>query len=103
MGRVSWHKKTRTKNFSIGVCCACGICSEARSPIQTNPISGEVKGDTVVSFTACVKPLLGGETPVVGIADVIDRLRPQIERVKPLLNDQIPVVGIAEVIDQLRP
>ena len=36
---------------------------------------GKVSGKAFDFFTACVKPLLGNETPIAGFRDIIDRMR----------------------------
>ena len=44
------------------------------------PDDGKVSGKAFDFFTACVKPLLGNETPVAGFADLIDRMRGKTDR-----------------------
>lgn len=44
------------------------------------PDGGKVSGKAFDFFTACVKPLLGSETPVAGFADLIDRMRGTTKR-----------------------
>jgi hypothetical protein len=52
------------------------------------PDGGKVSGKAFDFFTACVKPLLGNETPIAGFADLIDRMRGKTDR--ELISDSRP-------------
>lgn len=57
---------------------------------------GEPRGPLVDFFTACVKPVLGAETPRAGIVDIIERARERRQRFRAELeayNDQPPLSG----------